>query len=88
MALFLLSYDLRNQRDYQPLYDELAKFKAIRVLESNWCFKHISANAAQLRDHFSKFIDGDDGLFISQIAEVNDTYQWSAQRIIGNPNNL
>ena len=34
MALYSLSYDLRNQRDYQTLYDELKKFKAIRVLKS------------------------------------------------------
>lgn len=34
MALYFPSYDLRKQRNYQPLYDELAKLKAIRVLES------------------------------------------------------
>ena len=34
MALFFLSYDLRNKRDYQPLYDELKKFNAVRMLES------------------------------------------------------
>lgn len=26
MALFLLAYDLRKQRNYQALYDELNKF--------------------------------------------------------------
>ena len=29
MALYSLSYDLRNQRDYQTLYDELKKFKEL-----------------------------------------------------------
>lgn len=32
MALYLLTYDLRGQRDYQVLWDELEKFRAVRVL--------------------------------------------------------
>ena len=56
MALFLLSYDLRNDRDYQTLYDKLAEFKAVRVLESSWCFKRFNTDAKGLRDFFSKFI--------------------------------
>lgn len=61
MALYFLSYDLRNKRDYQPLYDELKKFNAVRMLESCWCFKRINTNAKGLRDYFKKFVDGDDG---------------------------
>lgn len=61
MALYFLSYDLRNKRDYQPLYDEFKKFNAVRMLESCWCFKRINTNAKGLRDYFKKFVDGDDG---------------------------
>ncbi len=89
MQLFLLSYDLRNDRDYQPLYDELAKFKAVRVLESCWCFKYPGTNARRLRDYFSQYIDSDDGLWVSEIAKDDDgIYQWAGRNLDDNPNNL
>ena len=89
MALFLLSYDLRNDRDYQSLYDKLDEFKAIRVLESCWCFKRYNTNAEGLRDYFSKFIDSDDGLWVSEIAVNKDGYyQWAGRHLDGNPNKL
>lgn len=88
MALFFLSYDLRGKRDYQPLYDELEKLGAIRMLESCWCFKRFNTNAKNLRDYFSNFIDGDDGLLVSQIAEVDGVPQWAGRRLDGNPNEL
>lgn len=89
MALFLLSYDLRNDRDYQTLYDELAEFKAIRVLESCWCFKRFNTDAKNLRNYFSKFIDSDDGLWVSEIA-INDdgVPQWAGWKLDGSPNKL
>jgi len=67
MSLYILSYDLRKQRDYKTLYDELTKLNAISVLESDWCFKRINTNAKDLRDHFKKFIDDADGLFVAEI---------------------
>lgn len=70
MALFFLEYDLRApHRDYQNLYDELAKFSAVQILESLWCFNRINTNAAGLRNHFSQFIDQNDGIIVSQIAD-------------------
>lgn len=82
MALFFLSYDLRNERNYQTLYDELEKFNAVRMLESNWCFKRINTNASGLIDHFKQFIDEDDGLMISQVED------WASRSTDGNPNQL
>ncbi len=82
MSLYFLSYDLRKQRNYQPLYDELAKFNAKRVLESLWCFKRFNTTAAALRDHFRQFIDQDDGLVV---AEVTD---WATRNTLGTPNDL
>jgi CRISPR associated protein Cas2 len=81
MALFFLSYDLRKGRDYQKMYDELAKYKAVRVLESLWCFNSAST-AATLRDHFKGFIDSDDGL---AIIEISDWATWNAN---GTPQDL
>lgn len=36
MKIFFVDYDLRGDRDYQTLYDELNRLHGIRVLESLW----------------------------------------------------
>lgn len=82
MALYFLEYDLRKQKDYQKLYDELEKFDAVRMLASSWCFNRINTTAAGLRDHFQQFIDDDDGLFVS---EVNS---WATRNTKGTPKDL
>ncbi|QXB02777.1 hypothetical protein [Aeromonas sp. FDAARGOS 1416] len=82
MALFFLNYDLRKQRNYQPLYDELAKYNAVRILESMWCFKRINTNSEKLRDYFKQFIDADDGICVSEVNE------WATFNTLGHPNQL
>lgn len=82
MALFFLSYDLRNNRNYQTLYDELNSFNAIRILESLWCFNRINTNAGNLRDHFKRYIDSDDGLSVSEISD------WATFNALKTPNDL
>ena len=82
MALYFLTYDLRNSRDYQKLYDELNNFKAVQVLESTWCFKRIDTSAEKLRDYFKKFADNDDGLL------VNESINWATFNANGTPNDL
>ncbi len=82
MALFFLDYDLRKQRNYQTLYDEVAKFNAVRVLESTWCFSRINTSCEGLRDHFRQFIDADDGLCVSEVVD------WATCRTLGTPKDL
>jgi hypothetical protein len=84
MALYLLSYDLRKKQEseYQTLWDELAKFKAARVLESDWCFKRLDTDCKGLRGHFKQFIHQNDKLFVAQI------YDWASHGIISTPNVL
>lgn len=82
MALYFLNYDLRNQRDYQKLYDELDRFNAVRILESQWCFNRINTSAKGLRDYFKSFVDSDDGISVS---EVN---KWATSNAKGTPNDL
>jgi CRISPR/Cas system-associated endoribonuclease Cas2 len=82
MALYFLTYDLRKSKNYQNLYDELEKFNAVRVLESTWCFNRINTSSKNLRDHFKKYIDKDDGLIVS---EVND---WASYNTDKTPSNL
>ncbi|HLN33025.1 MAG TPA: hypothetical protein VK395_35170 [Gemmataceae bacterium] len=82
MALYFLDYDLRNQRDYQRLYDELAKFSAERILESLWCFNRVNTTAEGLRNHFKQFIDNDDAICVSEV--VN----WATSRTLATPKAL
>jgi hypothetical protein len=82
VTLFFLDYDLRKARNYQPLYDELKRFGAVRVLESSWCFKRFNTTASGLRDHFKQFIDSDDGL---SVVEATD---WATYNAKGTPKDL
>ncbi|MGK4923316.1 hypothetical protein ACSLUB_12355 [Bordetella hinzii] len=81
MALYFLSYDLRKTRNYQPLYDELAKFNATRVLESLWAFRRVDTNCAKLRDYFKQFIDADDGLIVIEAID------WASWKVDATPPN-
>lgn len=82
MALYFLEYDLRKQRDYQKVYDELAKFSALRVLQSLWCFNRVNTNTENLRNHFRQFIDQDDRLIV---IEANE---WASINMLATPNQL
>ena len=82
MALFTIEYDLRNPgRDYQKLYDELARFGATRVLKSLWAFTRVNTTAIALRDHFRQFIDANDGLIVCQVSD------WATYNVIASPPN-
>lgn len=82
MALYFMTYDLRNNRDYQKLYDELRLFNAVNILESTWCFNKENTNASDLRDHFIKFIDSDDGFLI------NESSYWATYKANNTPKDL
>lgn len=85
MALYVLEYDVRaKNHDYQPLYDELATFDAVRVLKSFWCFKRFNTTATGLRDHFKQFVHKDDGLAVFESSETN----WSTINAEATPKNL
>ncbi len=79
--LYFIDYDLRKQRNYQPLYDELNRLGGIRMLESLWCL-HLTSSAVALRDHLTLFIDSDDGLCVSQVTD------WATRGIPNTPNKL
>lgn len=82
MALFFIEYDLRKRRDYPELYAELAKFKAVRILESQWCFNRNNTSTKALRDHFKQCIDSDDALMVSEVSD------WSSFNVDDTPNSL
>ena len=80
--LYFIDYDLRKERNYQTLYDELNRLKAIQVLESCWCLKIDGSSTVEIRDHFKKFIDANDGIMVSEISD------WASYNTNGHPNQL
>lgn len=82
MALYFVSYDLTNGKDYQKIYNELENFNAVRVLESTWCFKRFNTSAKDLNNYFRKFIDSDDRLL------VNESSSWATYNTLNTPNDL
>lgn len=85
MASFILSYDLRNERDYKPLYNALNELNAIEVLESCWYFRDVRTDVQGLLRHFSRFIDSDDGLWVSQIAQIDGFPQYDGLGLDNTP---
>lgn len=81
MDLYLICYDLRKVRDYQPLWTELARLGAKRGLESNWWLEMQSVSAKTLREHFTRYIDSDDRLLVVQASD------WSSLRAKSVPSN-
>lgn len=79
MNRYFIIYDLRRQRDYQPLWAELARLGARRTLESTWCLERSGTTTAALRDHFRRFIDSDDGLLVVQASH------WAGTELLANP---
>ena len=73
MKIYFVDYDLRGERDYQTLYDELNRLNGSRVLESLWSLKlNDNTTCVALRDHLLKFMDNDDGLIVSEVV----AYAW------------
>lgn len=71
--LYLVSYDLRIPgRNYQPLWDELNRLGAVRVLASQWVVRN-QASAYDLVVHFTKYIDANDKMVVN---ELNSNVAW------------
>jgi hypothetical protein len=66
MAHFMISYDLHNRRNYQPLYDALTNWGAVRLLESLWLLSH-NSSAIGIRDAVLKLVDGDDSIAVIEL---------------------
>ncbi|WP_192894381.1 hypothetical protein [Rodentibacter pneumotropicus] len=79
MNNIIISYDLRNQRDYKTLIASInALGKASQVLESLWYVK-TSSTAMQCFDFLVETLDRDDGLAVFDCCHN--------QKEVRNPNN-
>lgn len=67
MAVYQINYDLRNQRDYEPLYKRLKSYTSwCRPLESCWVIS-TSQSAVQIGNYLVAVMDRDDGLLITRL---------------------
>ncbi|MCK4739199.1 MAG: CRISPR-associated endonuclease Cas2 [Deltaproteobacteria bacterium] len=64
MSCYIISYDLRNQRDYQSLHDAIKGLgKWAKILESVWAVVS-NKSAAKIKEELLKVMDNDDRVFI------------------------
>jgi len=67
MKVYQISYDLRKQRDYDPLYERIKAYgNWCHPLESTWVIT-TTQSAAQIRDYLAGVMDQDDGLLVTRL---------------------
>lgn len=76
MALFLVSYDLHPQRNYQLLWNELSDKGGERLLDSLWVIE-LNNVAGEVRDWLKELVDRDDSI---AVIEVQRGCRWSTSR--------
>ena len=76
MGVYLASYDLHNQRNYQPVWTALEEMGATRLLESLWVLTS-SLTAIQIRDRLKQAADSDDSV---AVIELKSGSYWATER--------
>ena len=64
MPCYIISYDLRNQRDYESLHEAIKSYGTwAHITESTWAVVTPSP-ATKVRDNLLGYMDADDRLFV------------------------
>ena len=64
MTCYIVSYDLRKQRDYASLYEAIKTYPNwAYITESTWAVV-TSSSAVEVREYLLGFVDNDDRLFV------------------------
>jgi hypothetical protein len=66
MAHFIISYDLHKQRTYQPVWNTLEGWGAVRLLESLWVVT-LNNTVGEVREALLKVIDSDDSVAVIEL---------------------
>lgn len=78
MPLYVISYDLRKQRNYEPLWKQLRDWQCVKLLESVWVGE-LRGPAPTIRDLLKAMMDADDGL---AVLELGPSFDWATIRVI------
>ena len=63
---YIISYDLRKERDYEKLYEVIKEYGTwARILKSTWAI-FTSESADEIFNNLKDVLDDDDGLFVIQ----------------------
>ncbi|TFW72064.1 hypothetical protein C3Y98_04470 [Methylotenera oryzisoli] len=74
MALYLISYDLIQTKNYPKLHDAIRKYgNYCKPLESTWIIQ-TADTTINIRDYCLQYIDIDDRLFVVKLEA--DTAAW------------
>ncbi|KAA0686020.1 hypothetical protein DTW90_34610 [Neorhizobium sp. P12A] len=76
-SVYLISYDLRKVRNYEPLIKTLRDWGCVRPLESVWV-GYLKGGAATIRDLLVAHMDTDDGLIVVQVPAGSD---WAFRQV-------
>jgi hypothetical protein len=76
MPMYLISYDLRKIRNYEPLWKVLRDWNSVRLLESLW-LTELTGPAEAIRNLLTAYIDNDDGIIV---IELKADFQWATLR--------
>jgi len=61
---YVISYDLRGQRNYEELYQAIRSYGTwSRIVESTWAIV-TDSSAVQIRDNLTQYLDRDDGIIV------------------------
>lgn len=71
MAHFVVSYDLHKQRTYEPVWERLESWGAVRLLESLWLVS-LNNTASDLRDSLKEVMDADDSAAVIELKTGSD----------------
>lgn len=68
MKVYQIDYDLRNQRNYEALYDRIKSYQQwCRPLESTWVIG-TDQSAVEIRDYLRGAMDADDGILVTRLS--------------------
>lgn len=68
MANFIVTYDLNNKKDYEPLWEAFKALGGFKALRSVYLVDY-DTTAQGLLDYLAQFIDGDDYLFVAEMGD-------------------
>lgn len=75
MVHFIIAYDLRKLRDYEPLWAQLRAWGAVRLLESLWVVCLSGVNTGDICAALRRITDKDDGIAVIQLIPGSE---WSS----------
>jgi hypothetical protein len=88
MKCYIITYDLRKTRNYEPLYNAIRSFGTWgKINESTWAIVTYQ-DSSQIRQYLLNFLDSDDRLFViksggeAALQNVIADNQWLQQNLV------